>query len=161
MIEANVPTNQTVNKTQMTTPTTITTSMILLDLENGIDRPGIKEKYNLEGWELTEMFKHPVLKGKKASRKRRMSFNFIDDTALEAAPETIDLDQVDLEASIEEVEQYNDEQTTAAEQDIASHKYTGEEPTLTASQETALEGEHWENQIKSDTTDETTESFNY
>ena len=67
MIEANVPTNQTVNNTQMTTPTTITTSMILLDLENGIDRPGIKEKYNLEGWELTEMFKHPVLKGKKCS----------------------------------------------------------------------------------------------
>ena len=102
MIEARTPnavTETTENTTKMETPTTITTSMILLDLENGIDRPGIKEKYNLEGWELTEMFKHPVLKGKKASRKRRMSFNFVDDTPTEAVTTT----QTDLVESIEEV----------------------------------------------------------
>ena len=104
MIEANVPTNQTVNKTQMTTPTTITTSMILLDLENGIDRPGIKEKYNLEGWELTEMFKHPVLKGKKASRKRKMSFTFVDDT-----PQTETISTTTTTPTDEE-EYYTDEQ---------------------------------------------------
>ena len=102
MIEARTPnavTETAENTTKMETPTTITTSMILLDLENGIDRPGIKEKYNLEGWELTEMFKHPVLKGKKASRKRRMSFNFVDDTPTEAVTTT----QTDLVESIEEV----------------------------------------------------------
>ena len=70
MIEARTPNApvQTTETTTMETPQTITTSMILADLENGIDRPGIKAKYNLEGWELTEMFKHPVLKGKKASK---------------------------------------------------------------------------------------------
>ena len=99
MIEANVPTAPTTETSTMTTPTTITTSMILADLENGIDRPGIKEKYNLEGWEMTEMFKHPVLKGKKASRKRKMSFNFVDDTPTEAVTTT----QTDLVESIEEV----------------------------------------------------------
>ena len=31
-----------------TTPETITTSMIIEDLENGIDRTGIKEKYGLD-----------------------------------------------------------------------------------------------------------------
>ena len=87
MIEAQTSPVQTVNTTAMSTPSTITTTMILADLENGIDRPGIKAKYNLEGWELTEMFKHPVLKGKKASRKRKMSFNFVDDTATVLEPE--------------------------------------------------------------------------
>jgi len=107
------------------------------------------------------MFKHPVLKGKKASRKRRMSFNFVDDTPTEVALETVDLEQVDLIQSIEEVEfehEAREDYNTVAEQDdgqtIASHK-------LTPSQESSLEGEHWENQIKSGTSDETNESFNY
>jgi len=80
--------------------------MILADLENGIDRPGIKEKYNLEGWEMTEMFKHPVLKGKKASRKRKMSFNFVDDTVAPTA--TVVPVQVDLVESIEDVQNMTD-----------------------------------------------------
>ena len=128
-----IETNQelTVETAKMATPTTITTSMILADLENGIDRPGIKAKYDLEGWELTEMFKHPVLKGKKASRKRKMSFTFVDDTA--ASLDTVSPAQVDLEKSIEEVEEYNDEQTNAMEQEIEDRKQSdaefGEEKT--------------------------------
>ena len=62
-----------------TTPETITTSMIIEDLENGIDRTGIKEKYNLQAWEVKQMFEHPVLKGKKARKVKKMSFNFVDD----------------------------------------------------------------------------------
>ena len=62
------------------TPEKITTSMILNDLENGIDRNGIKEKYNLQAWEVKQMFAHPTLKGKKAKKKRKLSFEFIDDT---------------------------------------------------------------------------------
>ena len=128
-----IETNQelTVETAKMATPTTITTSMILADLENGIDRPGIKAKYDLEGWELTEMFKHPVLKGKKASRKRKMSFTFVDDTA--ASLDTVSPAQVDLEKSIEEVEEYNDEQTNAMEQEIEDRNQSdaefGEEKT--------------------------------
>ncbi len=63
------------------TPNTITVSMILEDLDNGVDRPGIQDKYGLEKWEVTQMFQHPSLKGKKARKVRKLSFNFVDDTA--------------------------------------------------------------------------------
>ena len=78
MIEAR--TNSENATPKATTPEIITTSMILEDLENGIDRTGIKEKYNLQAWEVKQMFEHPVLKGKKARKVRKMSFNFVDDT---------------------------------------------------------------------------------
>ena len=82
MIEANVPGEAT--QTNVETPQTITVSMILEDLENGIDRNAIKEKYSLQAWEVKQMFEHPALKGKKAKKVRKLSFNFIDDTALDA-----------------------------------------------------------------------------
>jgi hypothetical protein len=62
------------------TPERITTSMIIADLENGIDRNGIKDKYSLEAWEVKQMFMHPALKGKKAKKVRKLSFDFVDDT---------------------------------------------------------------------------------
>ena len=78
MIEAQ--TQNSGETTQQTeTPTTITISMILADLDNGIDRNGIKDKYSLEAWEVKQMFEHPNLKGKKAKKKRKLSFNFVDD----------------------------------------------------------------------------------
>ena len=46
MIEAQEPTNGEVVKQE--TPPRITTTMILTDLDNGIDRIGIQEKYGLE-----------------------------------------------------------------------------------------------------------------
>ena len=46
MIEANEPTEGTVVKQE--TPATITTTQIIEDLENGITRDGIKEKYSLD-----------------------------------------------------------------------------------------------------------------
>ena len=46
MIDANEPTNATVVKQE--TPAQITTTMIINDLENGIDRSAIQAKYNLE-----------------------------------------------------------------------------------------------------------------
>ena len=70
--------------------------MILDDLDSGIGRDGIKEKYNLEGWEVTQMFKHPALKGKKAKKVRKLSFDFVDDT--------INPNQLDLEDQISEEE---------------------------------------------------------
>lgn len=62
------------------TPERITTTMVLNDLDNGIDRTGIQEKYGLEKWEVTQMFQHPTLKGKKAKKVRKLSFEFVDDT---------------------------------------------------------------------------------
>tara|TARA_R110002020_G_scaffold126458_1_gene284209 strand:- start:1241 stop:1663 length:423 start_codon:yes stop_codon:yes gene_type:complete len=84
------------------TPETITTSMILEDLDSGIDRTGIKTKYNLETWEVKQMFDHPVLKGKKAKRVKRLSFSFVDDT-VPTNPDVLP-GQVDLIEAIEEVE---------------------------------------------------------
>ena len=71
------------------TPNTITVSMILEDLDNGIDRTGIQEKYGLEKWEVTQMFQHPTLMGKKARKIRKLSFNFVDDTAADPNQTTI------------------------------------------------------------------------
>ena len=88
MIEAR--TNNPGEATQKNeTPNTITVSMILEDLDNGIDRPGIQEKYGLEKWEVTQMFQHPTLKGKKARKVRKLSFNFVDDTAADPNQTTI------------------------------------------------------------------------
>ncbi len=79
MIEARTNPGEVTQKNQ--TPNTITVTMILEDLENGIDRTAIQEKYGLEKWEVTQMFQHPALKGKKAKKVRKLSFNFVDDTA--------------------------------------------------------------------------------
>jgi len=84
MIEANEPTEGAVVKQE--TPIKITTTMILEDLENGISRDGIKEKYGLETWEVTQMFQHPTLKGKKAKKVRKLSFEFVDDSDEQVDP---------------------------------------------------------------------------
>ena len=98
MIEAR--TNNPGEATQKNeTPSTITVSMILEDLDNGIDRPGIQEKYGLEKWEVTQMFQHPTLKGKKARKIRKLSFNFVDDTAVDPNQTSIPVD-VHTEASM-------------------------------------------------------------
>jgi len=97
MIEAR--TENQVAPPQTQTPQRITISMILEDLENGTDRNGIREKYNLQAWEVTQMFKHPALKGKKAKKVRKLSFDFVDDTNPDVLP-----GQVDMIEAIEEAE---------------------------------------------------------
>jgi len=82
------------------TPAIITVSMILEDLENGEDRNAIKEKYGLQTWEVKQMFEHPSLKGKKAKKVRRLSFNFVDDTNPDVLP-----GQVDIEDAIADAEE--------------------------------------------------------
>ena len=94
MIETRI--NSETGNTEAVTPQRITTTMIIEDLENGIGRDGIKEKYNLQGWEVTQMFKHPALKGKKAKKIRKLSFDFVD--------YTINPNQLDLEDQISEEE---------------------------------------------------------
>ena len=79
MIEANAPTTGQVVKEER--PAKITTSQIIADLENGINRDGIKEKYNLESWMVSQLFQHPELKGKKAKKVRKLPFEIIDDTS--------------------------------------------------------------------------------
>ena len=110
MVEARQPIENEVTQNTNVTPETITTTMILEDLNNGVDRNGIKEKYDLETWEVTQMFQHPALKGKKAKKIRKLSFNFVDDTPQEVTFEEAiaaesNPNQLDLEGQIAEEEQ--------------------------------------------------------
>jgi len=108
MIEANEPTEGAVVK--QATPAKITTTMIIEDLENGISRDGIKEKYSLDTWEVTQMFQHPSLKGKKTRKVRKLSFEFVDDTP-DPNQTAIDIDEVEFEAdesSFEEEDNVNE-----------------------------------------------------
>ena len=106
MVEIRENNNQ-MQEDNNTTPETITTSMILDDLENGIDRTGIKAKYNLEAWEVKQMFDHPVLKGKKAKRVKKLSFTFVDDT-VHTDPDVLP-GQTNLIDAIEEANQETEE----------------------------------------------------
>jgi len=94
MIETRI--NSETGNTEAVTPQRITTTMIIDDLENGIDRTGIKDKYNLAAWEVKQMFEHPSLKGKKAKKVKKLSFEFVDDT--------INPNQLDIEDQIKEEE---------------------------------------------------------
>jgi len=95
MIEARVPGEVDNTQDSGITPKQISTTQILADLENGIDRKGIQEKYNLETWMVAEIFKHPKLKGKKAKKVRKLPFEFIDDT------ETVDPNQTSIPVETE------------------------------------------------------------
>ena len=110
MVEARQPIENEVTQNTNVTPETITTTMILEDLNNVVDRTGIKEKYDLETWEVTQMFQHPALKGKKAKKIRKLSFNFVDDTPQEVTFEEAiaaesNPNQLDLEDQIAEEKQ--------------------------------------------------------
>ena len=96
------------NVTPGKTPEQITVSMIDQDLKDGISKPEMAIKYGIKPWEVDEMFKHPLLKGRRPARKRTLSFTFVDDTlplnsgdiAVEQAEE-VDPNQVTLEDAID------------------------------------------------------------
>ena len=83
------------------TPETITVTMILEDLDNGIDRNGIKDKYGLQAWEVKQMFEHPALKGKKARKVRKLSFNFVDDIVTDPNQTSIPVEGPDVDVHTE------------------------------------------------------------
>jgi predicted nucleic acid-binding protein len=96
----------TVAQEVATQPTTvITVSSVLGDLNNGLDRAAIAKKYNLSPAEVTEVFKHPKLKGLRARRKMTR-ISIVDDTVSNpvtiptVAPQTTELvtdpNQLDL-----------------------------------------------------------------
>ena len=121
MIEAQEPTNGEVVKQE--TPTRITVTMIQNDLDSGIDRTGIQEKYGIEKWEVTQMFQHPELKGRKAKKVRKLSFDFVDDTeptqfpsSMEDVTDEVNPNQLSIpvetgSATIEEVLEHEDVET--------------------------------------------------
>tara|TARA_R110000764_G_scaffold235284_1_gene329730 strand:- start:1231 stop:1797 length:567 start_codon:yes stop_codon:yes gene_type:complete len=107
------------------TPAQITLSMIDQDLKDGVNKTEMTVKYGIKPWEVDEMFKHPLLKGRRPARKRVLSFSFVDDMSedtlktdfnekvaqeraasfnetLESAVEAIDPNQITLEEAIDE-----------------------------------------------------------
>ena len=91
------------------TPAEISVSMIDQDLKDGVSKSEMAIKYGIKPWEVDEIFKHPFLKGRRPSRKKALSFTFVDDTlplnsgdiAVEQAEE-VDPNQVTLEEAIDE-----------------------------------------------------------
>ena len=83
------------------TPETITVSMIDQDLKDGVSKSEMAVKYGIKPWEVDEMFKHPFLKGRRPSRKKALSFTFVDDITNEhqASPltNTVIPDEVEKE----------------------------------------------------------------
>ena len=92
------------------TPERITTTMILNDLENGIGRDGIKTKYGLETWEVTQMFQHPTLKGKKAKKVRKLCFEFVDDTENAVDPNQTTIEVPTIEDTLDLVKEQQTEE---------------------------------------------------
>ena len=99
------------------TPATITVSMIDQDLKDGISKSEMAIKYGIKPWEVDEMFKHPFLKGRRPSRKKALSFSFVDDIS-EDIPgfegtkeqlEEIDPNQITLQDAIDEVTKTTEE----------------------------------------------------
>ena len=85
------------------TPAQITVSMIDQDLKDGISKAEMSVKYGIKPWEVDEMFKHPFLKGRRPSRKKALSFKFIDDVTTTKEEEVeVDPRQVTLEQAIDE-----------------------------------------------------------
>ena len=85
------------------TPAQITVSMIDQDLKDGISKAEMSVKYGIKPWEVDEMFKHPFLKGRRPSRKKALSFKFIDDVTTTKQEEVeVDPRQVTLEQAIDE-----------------------------------------------------------
>ena len=91
------------------TPAEISVMQIDQDLKDGVSKSEMAVKYGIKPWEVDEMFKHPFLKGRRPSRKKALSFKFVDDTlplnsgdiAVEQAEE-VDPRQVTLEQAIDE-----------------------------------------------------------
>ena len=126
------PTNGEVVKQE--TPARITTTMIINDLDDGIDRTGIQEKYGLEKWEVTQMFQHPTLKGKKAKKVRKLSFDFVDDSMGDSNQTSIPMSEeevfTDLDEQSEEMERemhYTPKETSTA---VAREFADGQDETV-------------------------------
>ena len=85
------------------TPEQITVSMIDQDLKDGVNKSEMAIKYGIKPWEVDEMFKHPFLKGRRPSRKKTLSFSFVDDMTTNTEEEvTVDPNQITIEQAIDE-----------------------------------------------------------
>jgi len=80
----------------------ITVSQILSDLDAGLDRKAIREKYDLSVEETKLIFQHPKLAGKRVKRSKSIKFTLVDDT--EQQVNDSQSDGPDPENEVEETE---------------------------------------------------------
>ena len=132
------------------TPAQITVSMIDQDLKDGISKPEMAIKYGIKPWEVDEMFKHSLLKGRRPSRKKTLSFSFVDDMSVDEiieVTEEVNPNQITLEDAIDEaidtVEEVKDQMQETQEaivEILSPMEYeTPEETLLKAAQDTENE----------------------
>lgn len=76
------------------TPIKLTVQQILKDLQEGQTRPEIQKKYGLTVTDLTELFKHEKLKGKKTLKKRVPGFILTDEDDVSNAKDNVDSQEV-------------------------------------------------------------------
>lgn len=89
MIEAQSHTATAVEKMEKT-PTVMTVSQILTDLDNGLDRKAIAAKYNITLPQVKAMFEHPVLKGKRPKRATTLlPFTLVDDVTAQQVEDNV------------------------------------------------------------------------
>ena len=143
------------NVTPGKTPAEISVSMIDQDLKDGISKPEMAIKYGIKPWEVDEMFKHPLLKGRRPSRKKTLSFTFVDDmteptqfpSSMEDVIDEVDPNQVTLEDAIDEAidtvkevkGQMQETQEAIVEMLSPTEYETPEETLLKAAQDTENE----------------------
>ena len=72
---------------------TISIKAVLTDLENGLNRAKIGEKYAINFKEVKYLFEHPKLKGKKAKSVFVPSFTIEDDVQAEVVEEVVEESQ--------------------------------------------------------------------
>jgi hypothetical protein len=131
------------NVTPGETPAEITVSMIDQDLKDGISKPEMAIKYGIKPWEVDEMFKHPTLKGRRPSRKKSLSFTFVDDvteptqfpSSMDDVTDEVDPNQITLEDAIDEaietVEEVKDQMQETQEAILDMLSPTDETPEET------------------------------
>jgi len=82
MIEANQQTEPTVEKQEVSQgeKPVIKVSQIIMDLDSGLGRPQIKEKYSLTAAEVKVLFQFPALKNRRPKRAvTKINFTLVDD----------------------------------------------------------------------------------
>lgn len=116
---------------------TVTLSEIKTDIENGLTRPEIKNKYGLTGQDMKNIFSHPKLKGVKA---KKTSIIFIDDEAEEIINNHVSIPETEPEPIEPEIQeevflQERERETKQEEREEESILTRGipiENPTTTA-----------------------------
>ena len=99
-IEANQQTELTVEKQEIPTGAdrVIKVSQIIIDLDSGLGRTQIKEKYSFSGAELKVLFQHPALKNRRPKRAlTKITFTLVDDVTSSEDTESDDAEDTNFD----------------------------------------------------------------